>query len=281
MKPDRLTMVVCTVCMVAITMALYLRTAIYPSLPPRSELAARKTDHNPYSGGVIIVHYHERHPYYISQGKGVGGIMGDRINFVFEQAGIPLAWQKTPAKRQLDIIKTNRGREAAAGWFKTPERQIFAKFSQPIYQDRPTIALVRADQKLIQSGGPLAEALANPRLRLLRKDGYSYGDFIDGLIDRFQPNQTITLADNVSMLKMIHTRRVDYFFIALEEADDLLTRAGLPAPDFKKITFTDMPEGNRRYVIFTRQVEDSTIERLNRIIRYYRVDPPDDGSASR
>ena len=66
------------------------------------------------------------------------GIIGDRINFIFNQAEIPLAWQKSPARRQLDIIKKNDRREGAAGWFKTPERETFAKFSRAIYQDRET-----------------------------------------------------------------------------------------------------------------------------------------------
>jgi ABC-type amino acid transport substrate-binding protein len=281
MKPDKTTLVVCALCMAAITVALYTRTAIYPIAPSRLDPVVRETDKYKYTAGRIVIHYHERHPYYVSHGKGVGGIIGDRINFVFEQAGVPLAWQKTPAQRQLGIIKKNSGREAAAGWFKTPERETFAKFSHPIYQDRATIALARADQEMIQSGGTLADTLANPNLRLLRKNGYSYGDFIDRLLDRFQPNQTVTFGDNVGMLKMIHTRRVDYLFIAREEADDLLTRAGLPASDFKKITFTDMPEGNRRYILFSRQVEDSTIDRLDRVLRQYGIDEPDDGSATK
>ena len=281
MKPDKTTILVFAVCLVAITVALYTRTAIYPAAPSRSDPVVREAGRDAYNSGRIIIHYHERHPYYISQGKGVGGIIGDRITFVFEQAGIPLAWQKTPAKRQLDIIKKNSGREGAAGWFKTPKRETFAKFSRPIYQDKPTIALARADQELIQSGLPLADTLVNRRLRLLRKDGYAYGGFIDNLLDRIRPNQTVTFADNVSMLKMIHTRRVDYLFIAEEEADDLLTETGLPSSDFKKIAFTDMPQGNRRYILFSRQVEDSTIGRLNRVIQYYGINEPDDRSTTR
>lgn len=281
MKPDKSTLIVCAMCMAAITVALYTRTAMYPTTPARSGFEVQETVKYKYLNSGITIHYHENQPYYISRGKGVGGIIGDRINFVFEQAGIPLAWHQTTAKRQLEIIGKNSGREGAAGWFKTPERESFAKFSQPIYQDRPTIALARADQELIQSGKTLADTLANPRLRLLRKDGASYGAFIDELLERYQPDQTVTLADNVDMLKMIHTRRVDYLFIAREEAEDLLTRVGFPASDFKKITFTDMPEGNRRYILFSRQVEDSTIDRLNRVIRYYRIDQPDDGSATR
>jgi hypothetical protein len=281
MQPDKTTMLVCAVCMAAITITLWARTALYPTAAPRSHPVAQATDSHPYNIGRIVIHYHERHPYYISQGKGVGGIIGDRITFVFEQAGIPLAWQQSSAKRQLDIIKKNRNREGAAGWFKTPERQVFAKFSRPIYQDRPTIALARADRASIQSGATLADILADRRLKLLRKDGYAYGRCIDELLEQFQPDQTVTTADNVAMLKMIHSQRADYFFIAGEEADYLVPRIDLPASEFKKISFTDMPAGNRRYILFSRQVEDSTIDRLNRVIRHYGIDELHDGSGTR
>ncbi len=274
-------MLVYVVCLTAIAMALGARTVIYPTGLHRSGQMVQETEGGEPSQGSIIIHYHERPPYYIRQGSGVGGIIGDRINFVFEQAGIPLTWQISPAKRQLRIIKKNGGREGAAGWFKTPEREAFAKFSRPIYQDRPTIALARADRELIQTGGTLAGTLADARLHLLRKDSYSYGSFIDGLLDRFQPKQTVTTADNIGMLKMIHTHRADYFFIAQEEAEDLLSRADLPAMDFKKIVFSDMPAGNLRYVLFSRQVENSTIERLDRVIRHYGIDEPHDGSTTR
>jgi ABC-type amino acid transport substrate-binding protein len=235
---------------------------------------------DPYAGGRITIHYHERHPYYVSHGKSVGGIVGDRINFVFNQAGIPLAWQQTPAIRQLDIIKKNARREGAAGWFRTPEREAFAKFSRPIYRDRPTIAIVRADQQSIRSGGTLGDTLSNRQLVLLRKDGYSYGGFIDRQLETYKPSQLVTSADNQGMLRMLHARRVDYFFIAEEEAHGLLSHSGLPASDFKTITFTDMPGGNRRYILFSRRVESSTIDRLDRVIANYGIDEPDNNGST-
>jgi polar amino acid transport system substrate-binding protein len=281
MTPDKTTMVVFVVCMIAIAVALYARIAIYPNDTRESSAVNHETGSDPYAGGRITIHYHERNPYYITRGNSVGGIIGDRINFIFNQAEIPLAWQKSPARRQLDIIKKNDRREGAAGWFKTPERETFAKFSRAIYQDRPAIALSRADQEMIQSGGTLADTLSNRRLLLLIKDGYSYGPFIDRQLEQFNPRRKVTSADNLGMLKMIDSHRADYFFISEEEAEVLLTHSGLPVPDFKTITFTDMPEGNYRYILFSRRVEAWTIDRLNEVIGHYGIDEPDNGSTAR
>ena len=123
MKPDKTTTVVSALCMAAIAVALYTRTAIYPTAPSRSGPAVRKTGGDTYNRGRIIIHFHERQPYYISNGQGVGGIVGDRITFVFEQAGIPLAWQKTPAKRQLDSIEEPRSKRR--GIFDRKEYGLF------------------------------------------------------------------------------------------------------------------------------------------------------------
>jgi len=281
MRPDKMTIAVFGLCLAAIITTLYARNLIYPNTPLEQDVDTREMGSDPYAGGRIIIHYHERHPYYISHGKSVGGIIGDRINFVFEQAGIPLAWQKTPATRQLDIIKENERREGAAGWFRTAERERFAKFSWPIYQDRPAIALTRADQELLRSSANLSATISDHRLRLLRKKSYSYGLHIDGLLDRLKPTQVMTETDNLGMLRMIHTRRADYFFIAEEEAADLLARTDLPASAFKKIAFRDMPAGNRRYILFSRRVEATTIERLDRVIRHYGVEALDQERTSR
>jgi hypothetical protein len=79
---------------------------------------------------------------------------------------------------------------------------------------------------------------------------------------------------------MLHTRRVDYFFIAEEEAHVLLSHSGLPASDFKTITFSDMPGGNCRYILFSRRVEASTIDRLDRVIANYGIDEPDNSGST-
>jgi polar amino acid transport system substrate-binding protein len=280
MKPGNLTVVVCAACICIITVVLFHRNRIYHTGVRQPALDVQTMGSDPYAGGRITIHYHERHPYYVSHGKRVGGIIGNRINVVFSQAGIPLAWQQTPAKRQLDIIKKNTRREGAVGWFRTPEREVFAKFSRPIYRDRPTIALSRADRELIQSGGTLADTLSNRQLVLLKKDGYSYGTFIDRQIETCKPSTMVTSADNQGMLKMLHTRRVDYFFIAEEEAHGLLSHSGLPASDFKTITFSDMPGGNCRYILFSRRVEASTIDRLDRVIANYGIDEPDNSGST-
>ena len=54
-----------------------------------------------------------------------------------------------------------------------------------------------------------------------------------------------------------------------EEAEDLILCSGLPVKDFQVIRFSDVPPGNKRYLICSRKIEEMTLLRLNRAIKDY------------
>lgn len=215
----------------------------------------------------ITLLYHERSPYSETVTDGVHGLCADPANAAFQRAGIPYQWQRMPAKRHLETIARNEGKMCAVGWFKNPEREKIAKFTTSIYQDEPTQVLAKADNDRIRNGFTIEQLMSDRRLRLLLKDGYSYGGFIDESILRFTPRIVTTSGDNMGMLRMIHSHRADYFFIAGEEAFDLLRRSGIEKEAFKLVRISDMPQGNRRYILCNQNVEDDVLSRLNAAIQ--------------
>lgn len=84
---------------------------------------------------VIVLHYHERPPYMETTATGVGGLTATPAGMAFETAGIPFRWELTPSNRQLKVVQDNLGHDCLLGWFKNPERETFAHFTAPIYQD--------------------------------------------------------------------------------------------------------------------------------------------------
>ena len=68
------------------------------------------------------------------------------------------------------------------------------------------------------------------------------------------------------MLKMLQHNRIDYFFISHEEADSLIESSGIPKNNFKYIAFSDMPKGEKRYLLCSKKVGDDIIEKLNSAI---------------
>jgi uncharacterized protein (TIGR02285 family) len=197
------------------------------------------------------------------------GLTADPATWSLNKAGLDFSWKKTSPKRQLKLLQNNRGCDCLVGWFKTPERLSFAKYSHAIYQDKPQIALARADNDTLQSDMTVDDILSNKKLKLLIKDGYSYGAFLDEKIAQHYPSVVKATGENVNMLKMIHKKRADYFFIAPEELTPLIELSGLPIEDFRLLTFPAIPAGEKRYILCSQRVGDVILGKLNRAIDAY------------
>ena len=255
-------------CACAIVLTLFLRVEMYDIVEKREKidgqgLAQRDDD------ASVSVHYHEKRPYYTSYGGSVHGLIADRVALVFSAADIPFHWVSTPANRQLALIENDEAPVCAVGWFKTPERQQYGKYTLPIYQDRPFVAIARADNDLLRERENLSRVLEESRLRLLIKSSYSYGRYIDEKIVALRPWKIETTADNFSMLEMIQAQRADYCFMTEEEAHDILLFSAVNRSDFKIIPFDDIPQGSKRYLICSRQFKDSDVDKLNAALGHF------------
>ncbi len=229
------------------------------------------------SESAITVMYHERPPYYVTGPLGIYGLCVDPVKKAFSAAGIGVDWIKVPAARQMEMLRANAPGICAVGWFKTPEREKFAVYSHAIYRDTSMIALARADNPHLVSGRPLARTLENREVTFLRKDGYSYGRYIDDMILTYAPRQEITTAENIGMLKILHDGLADYFFISKEEAVELIRTSGLLADTFQFIRFPDVPEGNKRYLMFSRSTDKDLIDRVDAAVIRVRSAGPAKG----
>ena len=153
------------------------------------------------------------------------------------------------------------------GWFKNPEREQFAKFTKPIYRDLPTLALANSKFKS-KRGMRLEEVLAIKGVRVLAKDNYSYGPFIDGLLAQFKPVVIHTTNENSAMVEMVRLNRADFMFVAEEEAKYLAAEAGASIREFQLIRFADMPMGEKRHLMCSKNVPDELIRQLNGAIAF-------------
>lgn len=211
----------------------------------------------------ITVLYHERIPYAITTSSSVDGLTATPAKHAFQQAGVEFHWQKTPVKRELLLIENNTGCLCSIGWFKNPARETFARYTAPIYQDKPQVAITSAQNESLQAGLPLQTAFNNKSLSLLVRDGYSYGKFIDQAIEQYQPMRSKVIYDNLKMLSLIYHQRYDYFFIAPEEINYLIASSKFKSSDFKIVPFNDIPDGEKRHIICNKNISEDTIRRLN------------------
>ncbi len=215
---------------------------------------------------ALTVYYNERPPYAVSgAGDQVEGLTATPAARALAAAGVPFRWVKLPSNRQILSIKDNRAPECALGWFRNPEREQFARFSKPLYQDRPTVAL--SHQGLEPPGRRLAELLSQPGVTVLVKERFSYGPYVDGLLAQLRPTVTATTVENAQMVQMVARRRADLMFAAEEEASVLIEQAGPEdARQLKVLHFADMPEGEKRHLMCSRAVPEELMQRLNAAI---------------
>jgi polar amino acid transport system substrate-binding protein len=208
--------------------------------------------------------YEDRPPYYVTAKDGsVSGLAIDPVAAALKKAGIMPNWQTTSAKRQLAAIQANREAVCSPGWFKKPEREAFAKFSEPIYQDKPQVVVTRTDQSLRINHGTLEKLLQDPNLTMGVKLGYSYGHFIDALIERLEPVTMRSSQDTAGLIRMLVGRRFDYMLAAPEEFSSFAERLGIAGKDIFSIALSDIPAGNQRYLMCSQQVSDEWLARIN------------------
>ncbi len=212
----------------------------------------------------LPIYFFVRAPYAEPDMKGVvRGLTADPVRRAAQLTRVSVYWTPMPAAAQLEAMRTDAIPACALGWFRTTEREQFARFSSVIYQDSPSVGLARGDHPTLGAPMTVQDALANPSLLLLMKRGFSYGSYVDGLIESLKPHRHQTVHDNKGMLQMISGKRADYMFIAPEEAEHLFATTSFKKEDFRIIHFTDMPQGNARHLMCTKSTPDSVLQRLN------------------
>lgn len=224
-----------------------------------------------FPGDKIEIMYYERTPYMISDDQGnISGLTASVVDYAFKKANIPFEWINIPAQRQLVLIKKNKSKIGGLGWFKNPERELFSNFSIPLYQDKQIQILARKDNFIVSNQKTLDTLFSNKSLALATKSSYSYGNYIDNKIATLQPHMYVLAGgDTTNLLKMINSKRADYIFISQEEATLAIINAGFSTRDFQLLTLKDIPVGEKRYLMFSNQVDITTITTINRYIEEY------------
>ncbi|WP_028100633.1 substrate-binding periplasmic protein [Pseudoduganella violaceinigra] len=217
----------------------------------------------------ITVFFNLRPPYLLRQDDGTpAGLTGTPARQAFARAGIKVQWSEMPTNRQLLTIRENAGDYCAIGWFQTPERLQFAKFTRPIYRDQGWMVLVHAGLA-VDGSETLPELLARPGLRVMVKDKYSYGPAIDALLAQAKPAIAVSTGTTLQMLQSLGARSVDLIFVSDEEGHYLLANS-ISQAGLRLLRLAQMPKGETRHIMCSRHMPDELIDRLNKAIRFNR-----------
>ncbi|MYM39327.1 transporter substrate-binding domain-containing protein [Duganella qianjiadongensis] len=223
-------------------------------------LAAAAHAHEP----AVQVLYSERPPYLLPSAEGgPGGLTGAPATRAFKQAGIATRWLKLPTNRQLLTIRDSKLPSCAIGWFRTPERERYARFSRPLYHDKDWTVL--AHSSLAEQGaGSLHELMQHKEVRILVKDNYSYGSELDKLLARTNPVLAVSTAPTSKMVQSISMGAADMMFISEEEGSYIMEHH--PAQQTRSLRLLhlkDLPHGGERYLMCNKAMPEAYMDRLN------------------
>lgn len=215
----------------------------------------------------LTVLWTERRPFQYTDDDGrTKGILVDLGKSVFNKAGIAFNWQEVPANRVLMELKVNEKSLCAVGWYKTEEREAIAQFSLPVYQDKPLRGVFRSSVD-VEQGVAGKAVLTNPKVRLLLKQGFAYGKFVDDLIALKNPAEIQrVVGDARNLLRMLRADRADMVMLAQEEIDYYSKLDPDFRKDFKVIVFNEAPEIDRRYIMCSKRVSPQTMKQINAAI---------------
>lgn len=212
-------------------------------------------------GQTLTLHFQERPPYSSARADGsVGGLVADPAAAALARAGIAFRWSLTPSQRQLALIQSGSGLHCGIGWFRNEERAQRGVFSAPLYRDHPLAALMRDAIAPAEGRSTLDALFARRELRLLVKEGYSYGAALDERIAALRPGPARTAADPPQMSRMLQSGRADWMIVAPEEA------AVLGAPGLRLVTLTDLPDGPTRHLYCSADVPAEWLARIDRAL---------------
>lgn len=215
----------------------------------------------------LALHYFPRPPYVFEKDGELAGLTGSPVVHALRRAGIAFAWHQTPASRFFATLQRGEGLDCGIGWFRNSEREAMGKFSKPIYQDEGMAVVTYAGHAVLRKAMPIEDLLSNRDLLFLAKQSFSYGQELDALIGKLQPQRDMVTTENLNMLRMLHAHRADYMLMAPEELTGAVAATGLALSDFTILRPTNMPKGELRYLWCSKLVPDAWIHRINSELR--------------
>jgi len=214
----------------------------------------------------IVLQHDKRPPFLKTEADGsVSGTVATPVAQAFQKAGIPYVWKYESAARQVAQMQSG-ARVCSVGWYKTPERERYAKFSKPISQDTPMIALANSSFQ-VQGKADLEQILSNPKVTVLIKTLVVYGPYLETRFARMKAKRIATYEEFGAMIRLIKLGRAQITFIPIEEAEYYIDKMGYARNDFNIIRFADMPPGEKRYIMCSKSIENEVMERLDAAIK--------------
>jgi uncharacterized protein (TIGR02285 family) len=215
----------------------------------------------------LILQYDSRPPFLMGRPDGsVDGVVAAPAVAAMRKAGIPIVWRHVSPTRQLANLRANAQAMCSVGFYKTPEREAYARYSKAIYQDAPMIGLANSGLS-VPPEGSVEQLLAREDVTVLMKQSNVYGPYLDARFAAMKAQRITSYEDYPQLIRLVHLGRVQITFVHEEEAEYYVSGMGYSKSDFRFIHFTGMPAGEKRYIICSRKVDPALMARIDAALK--------------
>ena len=213
---------------------------------------------------VLTVYFSEQPPFSIVEGQ--TGSLLNLTKAILTEAGIRARFIELPPNRILELLRTGQPDALGVGWFKTPDRESWGRFSQPIFQDKPVVALVNSRVAASLGSNVHLEALLSSGLTLGLQGGMSLGPAIDQKIRTLGLLPLETVVDLPHLLRMVQAGRMDYTLLGEDEAQYLFDHDPSLIPGLVFVRLAEPPPGNLRHFLYPGSFEPTLLARIDTAI---------------
>ena len=223
---------------------------------------------------VLTFAYPNRPPYnFTVEGKPAGSLF-EITELILSDADIDVTYVEMPSKRILAEIQKNGSTLCSFGWFKSPEREVYATFTLPIFKDAPLVAIFLKSNFSNQPRQANLKTLAADKsltVGLIR--GWSYGDYVDTVFKK-EGTQIVEIPERVQQALMLAGGRFSYTLARQSEVQDIVRLSNIPPEGFITLPLTDLSDKNMRYIMCGKGVPENIVARINASIMKYCSQSP-------
>ena len=190
---------------------------------------------------------------------------GDVVDVVRQAcllAELKCGFVELPFKRVMVYLEQRRPGFAALGFSKTPEREKFVTFSEPVWRDARPVLLVRAgDKKAFQAYTSLADMVKRSAFVFGGKAGNVYP--IDEHLRAMGARDTRFSGEAQRFPLLLVAKRFDFTLMFPSELTAALNVSGVVPASVEVMTYPDMPTGAERYLLFSKEVPLAMVKKLD------------------
>lgn len=219
----------------------------------------------------ITVAWRDNPPYnFVDQGREKGFLLA-RGKRIFEQAQVPAQFVLEPTKRIWAKFQVGTPNYCSLGRYHLAARDPIMRYSLPIHIDPPRIVLA-APGAAAQVGkhATLASLLGDPRLAMGMSDGASFGTEIDAMLANAHTKVERRTVESPLMMKLLVANRVS--FVIVDRIAWQYWRLHDPAAlGVTPFDLPDMPAGQKRYLVCSKDIPADVMNRLNAAIKTLKI----------